>query len=1492
MAEEGEDDDDDVETPAPRSEVVEVTIRHRENYRTLGSDSESESDGILRPKTPEAVNKLMLQMAVLNERLKDLDLDSGEEDQVEVPGCLGTKEDRTYLAGMLRRFARDDLADRGDGVEAAVRMHVQTVPMWKKWLYCFATCGLWIFLRPHDDTGVLILTKKGRVITYGKSQQAHPNSVGGFLFKTLLIALVFCLAVTLFNISLQGSGVQVLYWMDQIDFRSACIVTGVVALLLLALYLYSNRPRPDCGSSYRQHFAVNDLCAAVYAREDVGGCCARRKSDKLKLCFTKFYPDEVSFATGLPPSAPNANTVGPVAALPSAMAGDSAAILQEKSRNAEEQIRQSGGASAIGQRTATFLAILSTLAALYDYLSMLNYSVHLTPVCLFKVKGCSWKIPNSKFHGKKSRIEGALLPWDPAAANCDSDNNFCDFYLQPSDFCSPENREYVKESVTLTCEKLPSFFESLKPEHLFEGGISKQDVKYVVQKGFDVEGVPTPRNPFGGNVHIMTGLVLKRIGSHGSYANAQLAKRLKIDFKQVQAECESGPTAALPIDLEEEPEVEPLYGDDCDQLQSSCLAETWSPETIGWWPPNRLIDLRFERAVCMYASMPVWITNRGKRIWREHAGKDLKGHGFGCHGEALKQEMVQSLTQCHQLCEVTGGCNYAFYGQNGTASCVLYSQCPERQVQAQSVEEDSEFVRVTCGEEIPPYEQGALRTLYLRPATGTDRSAMVKNCRQDCHNQTGVLVQCNAFAILHSLDGLTHSADQSCVIFGPSGLRMGGDPGAGEWKKIPVKVGKVVGIPDVVGFEGSCFARHLARPDRKHMGVSGSLWEHSAVKDCSGCFSRGVSSYYLEFPNLVTLFTQIIGVFAFLEVVRRRRDAAPTLVAFSGKPEIVMAIVRDPANPSGFDEKETAFLHFLKSCWALRERHETTAKDVFEMSSDEEEEGETVAFRDQLTMETVECQDFDTYDLVDSSRNHCYVDKRLLGIEHEKITAVWNETQRHSFVGLFFIVLTYAVSMLLLEWLVPDLVVISLFRLFFQVLVPGLFLVHAYFKLRSELQCLCVSTDSGRVVQLSRNPPSGLGLLCPHFYGGTDVRLDNFMVGKAIYVQLDMPLKPLWADYLRSGCGRPWRRGVVTVRGDHGLLQIRRTNGEATVPYKAMAQIIESKKSRGLKVACLGTAEIFGISMKRDLLLDEEELIWEWKLNEVGHFTDPFNYTSLLAITDTRLHIARARSPKPMSLRGLLLGPRTFGFRCMHLQEFMGHHAGLTITSLAHRSLESYATTRSRAPPFWPGFGPPIDGFGFVFMPKFSQMYLAALSVTQKPYGLQRHATVDSAGIRLKAHMEQNLKVIQSDQPSIPKGARVVAVVDPEGEEIEVDDARWSAGEGAALEAGTKILLEAVDHQWNTMSDEPWVSQLRSIMDIILGRQEDSGAGKDDVWDILEEAPPKEQPNCWLRLGASLFGIDMMGLHHSVESDLDIDQDSVRRVERLRLVADSDSSMA
>ena len=43
-------------------------------------------------------------------------------------------------------------------------------------------------------------------------------------------------------------------------------------------------------------------------------------------------------------------------------------------------------------------------------------------------------------------------------------------------------------------------------------------------------------------------------------------------------------------------------------------------------------------------------------------------------------------------------------------------------------------------------------------------------------------------------------------------------------------------------------------------------------------------------------------------------------------------------------------------------------------------------------------------------------------------------------------------------------------------------------------------------------------------------------------------------------------------------------------------------------------------------------------------------------------------------------------------------------------------------------------------------VHIHRISIQKSPglgrrYGLQRHATVDSAGIRLKAHMEQNLKV-------------------------------------------------------------------------------------------------------------------------------------------------------
>ena len=66
---------------------------------------------------------------------------------------------------MLRRFARDDLADRGDQVEAAVRMHVQTVP--GRCLFGPLTYRGW-FLCPnvshHPNIGDIISNKHLKVM--------------------------------------------------------------------------------------------------------------------------------------------------------------------------------------------------------------------------------------------------------------------------------------------------------------------------------------------------------------------------------------------------------------------------------------------------------------------------------------------------------------------------------------------------------------------------------------------------------------------------------------------------------------------------------------------------------------------------------------------------------------------------------------------------------------------------------------------------------------------------------------------------------------------------------------------------------------------------------------------------------------------------------------------------------------------------------------------------------------------------------------------------------------------------------------------------------------------------------------------------------------------------------------------------------------------------------------------------------------------------------
>eukprot|EP00913_Durusdinium_trenchii_P002210 g2042.t1 len=151
MAEEADEEEDVEQGPSAEVALPQVTTTTYQGYHAIGTESEdSDDEGEEKIKTPEAINKIVIQMAVLNERLKDLDLDS-EDEAHNVEGCLGTKEDRAYLGAMVKRFAKDDLADAGDGVQAAVRMHIQTVSQWKKWIYCIFTCGLWIFFRSSPD---------------------------------------------------------------------------------------------------------------------------------------------------------------------------------------------------------------------------------------------------------------------------------------------------------------------------------------------------------------------------------------------------------------------------------------------------------------------------------------------------------------------------------------------------------------------------------------------------------------------------------------------------------------------------------------------------------------------------------------------------------------------------------------------------------------------------------------------------------------------------------------------------------------------------------------------------------------------------------------------------------------------------------------------------------------------------------------------------------------------------------------------------------------------------------------------------------------------------------------------------------------------------------------------------------------------------------------------------------------------------------------------
>ena len=80
--------------------------------------------------------------------------------------------------------------------------------------------------------------------------------------------------------------------------------------------MWAQRPRRDCGTTFRQHFEVQELCVGSYVRVDEGRrlsqLCARRRLGHLQLCFSRRYPKPELLAERLPPGAPGCLNVQPL----------------------------------------------------------------------------------------------------------------------------------------------------------------------------------------------------------------------------------------------------------------------------------------------------------------------------------------------------------------------------------------------------------------------------------------------------------------------------------------------------------------------------------------------------------------------------------------------------------------------------------------------------------------------------------------------------------------------------------------------------------------------------------------------------------------------------------------------------------------------------------------------------------------------------------------------------------------------------------------------------------------------------------------------------------------------------------------------------------------------------------------------------------------------------------------------------------------------------
>eukprot|EP00438_Fugacium_kawagutii_P006660 Skav225699 [mRNA] locus=scaffold1817:180887:195430:+ [translate_table: standard] len=292
------------------------------------------------------------------------------------------------------------------------------------WSHEVSTLGLWLLFQPREDSASLLLTKQGRsFICWGRGQEAQPGAVRAYLGQ------VICFLLLLFAPGLYQA--DVLKWLLnplQVSFfmRGACFAFSLVLLVLLVSYTWAQRPRRDCGTTFRQHFEVHGAPAPRALVPPKGRrlsqLCARRRLGHLQLC--RRYPKAELLSERLPPGAPGCGNVVPLAG----------------GAGATPWLEEGGLNSSFLTRIAAILAVLSLIGAAYDYTAFLDTVRIDGQLCLFKVHGCNWRVENSRLLGKVRRAEGANPPADYVEGGCNENGDYCNYFLRPTTHCTPDGR--------------------------------------------------------------------------------------------------------------------------------------------------------------------------------------------------------------------------------------------------------------------------------------------------------------------------------------------------------------------------------------------------------------------------------------------------------------------------------------------------------------------------------------------------------------------------------------------------------------------------------------------------------------------------------------------------------------------------------------------------------------------------------------------------------------------------------------------------------------------------------------------------------------------------------------------------------------------------------------------------------------------------------------------------------------------------------------------